>query len=165
MRKGDVIDQPGEGERFEILRSARHDGAPLQFEWTLQPGKPGPPEHIHPHDDEIIKVLAGRARITLDGDVHLVEAGSSMRLPAGVPHQIRGDGDEPLRCRVTSDQGHGFETVLDLLAEGGFRGFAKAAQYIDRHPETLVQTQRHIRAVVWSIGKLGWLFGHRYREA
>ncbi len=165
MRKGDVIDQPMEGERFEILRSAQHDGGPLQFEWTLQPGKPGPPMHIHPHEHEIIKVLSGRARITLDGEVFVVEAGKSMRLPAGVPHQVRGDGDEPMHCQVTSDAGHQFEKILDLMAEGGFRGFSKAAQFIDKHPEVLVQTQRHIRAFVWTIGKLGWLFGHRYREA
>jgi quercetin dioxygenase-like cupin family protein len=164
MHKGDVIDQPGEGERFEIIRSAHHDGGPLQFEWTLQPRKPGPPMHIHPTEHEIIKVLSGRARITLDGEVHFVEAGKSMRLPAGIPHQVRGDGDELLHCRVTSDSGHHFETILDLLAEGGFRGFSKVAQLIDQHPEVLVQTQWHIRAVVWTVGKLGRLLGHRYRD-
>ncbi|HUH00956.1 MAG TPA: cupin domain-containing protein [Kofleriaceae bacterium] len=165
MRKGDVIEQPSEGERFEILRSAHNDGGPLQFEWTLQPGKPGPPEHYHPHEHEIIKVLSGRARITLDGEVIILEAGKSLRMPAGVPHQIRVDGDEPLRCRCTSDQGLYFERILDLLSEGGFKGFSKAAQFINKNPDALVQTQRHIRAVVWSVGKLGWLLGHRHRDA
>lgn len=162
MHADDEISQPAEGEWFRIVRSAHHGGGPLQFVWEIQPGYSGPPEHIHPHDHEIFRVMAGRARVTLGGEVRVLSAGESVHMPKGVPHQVRAEGDEPLRAMVTYDDGYRFEFVLDAMAEQGFGGFAKMCQVVVDNPDVLVQTRWHIRAFLRVVGSAGWLLGHRY---
>jgi len=165
VRAGDVIDQPSQGEHFLITRSAIHEDGPLQFEWTVQPRASGPPRHMHPHDHEILRVLEGCARVELDGEIRLVEAGSSIRLPAGVPHQVRNGGDVPMCVLVTSDDGVRFERLLDVMSEGGFAGFAKLAQFLGAHPDTVRQSGRAMRAFMWTVAGIGRLAGHRYVAA
>lgn len=162
MKAGDIIDLPAEGEWFRIQRSAHHDGGPLQFEWRLQPGHGGPPTHVHPHDHEIFRVLSGRARVELGGQVQIVEAGETVRMPAGVPHQVRGEGKEPLCAVVTYDDGYRFEFILDILTEPGFPGFSKMSQAVLAHPDVLYQTSWFIRSALRVAAFVGRLLGHRY---
>lgn len=44
-------------------------------------------EHSAPHQ-AILQVLDGTAAVRIDGDVHEVEAGESIVLPADVPHAV-----------------------------------------------------------------------------
>jgi quercetin dioxygenase-like cupin family protein len=44
-------------------------------------------EHTAPHD-AILQVLDGTARVTVDGEVHEVEDGQSLVLPADDPHAV-----------------------------------------------------------------------------
>ena len=46
--------------------------------------------------DALVQVLEGRAKITLDEDEHLVDAGQSLVMPAGVPHAV----DAPDRFKM-----------------------------------------------------------------
>ncbi len=127
-----VLDQRSEGERFEVVRSAQHEGgAPFVVEWTIQPGRHGPPSHVHPHEDETLRVLSGTARIVLDGEARTVEAGHALRIPAGTPHQVCAASDVPLTARVTYS-GDRFEGVLDRMALGGARGFVAMGAHVQR---------------------------------
>jgi quercetin dioxygenase-like cupin family protein len=47
--------------------------------------------------EETIVVLAGRARVRVDDDEADAPAGAIALVPAGVPHEVRNAGDEPLR--------------------------------------------------------------------
>lgn len=161
MRPGDQFELPGEGEAFHITRSPSHGDPALQLTWTLQPGKPGPPVHVHPGDDEILRVLEGTARVKLGDELHLLPAGKSLRMPAGVPHQIRGHGDTPLVVQVTYAPGHGFERLLDIMQRGGFRGFAATCQFVTRNPRVLRPAHVGIRIFMRVVGALGWLVGVR----
>lgn len=164
MKVGESFALPAEGETFLVKRSSHHGDPALQFDWTLDPGRSGPPVHVHPEDDEIVRVLEGTARIQLGTDVHLVSAGKSMRLPAGIPHQIRAHGDQRLVAQVTSSPGYGFEQILDTLQRGqrgGFRGFAAMCQFVPANPHILRPQFWGIRAFMRVVGCLGWIIGVR----
>lgn len=45
------------------------------------------PPHEHPHE-QIANVLSGRLRFVVGGDERIVEAGSSVLIPGGVPHEV-----------------------------------------------------------------------------
>ena len=53
--------------------------------------------------DEVFTVLAGRARITPDGDV--LEAGDSTVVPAGRPIAVANPGDQPAELYVSIQAG------------------------------------------------------------
>ena len=49
-------------------------------------------EHTAPFD-ALIVVTDGTAHVTIDGEVHTVEAGATIRLPASVPHAVHAPVD------------------------------------------------------------------------
>jgi quercetin dioxygenase-like cupin family protein len=49
--------------------------------------------------DALVQVLEGRGKITLDEEEHVVEAGQSLVMPAGVPHAL--DADERFKMLLT----------------------------------------------------------------
>ena len=79
----------------------------------MQPGG-GMPRHTNTVEHEQY-VLRGAARITLGGEVHRVEAGDVVFIPAGVPHSYEAQGDEPFEflCVVPNQT-----DVIQLVEEG-----------------------------------------------
>ena len=52
-------------------------------------------EHFHAEYDETYYVLAGRGRISLDGEIHALRPGTVTVIPRGVRHWLEADeGDE-----------------------------------------------------------------------
>lgn len=63
---------------------------------------PGCATPVHRHDcDEVVTVLRGRARITIEGESTELAAGSSVVIPPNVVHDILSIGDEPLETMAT----------------------------------------------------------------
>lgn len=57
---------------------------------------------VHRHDcDEVVVVLRGRARITIEGETTDVAAGASVVIPPNLVHDIVSVGDEPLEILAT----------------------------------------------------------------
>lgn len=56
------------------------------FEQWCAAGR-GAPLHIHAVE-EVLRVLDGAARITVDGEEALLQAGESVIIPAGIPHSF-----------------------------------------------------------------------------
>ncbi|HET9490862.1 MAG TPA: cupin domain-containing protein [Methylomirabilota bacterium] len=54
--------------------------------------------HHHPGEEEAIFVLEGRATMSVGGEDYVVPAGSIIRFPANVPHDVRNLGTE--RCVI-----------------------------------------------------------------
>jgi quercetin dioxygenase-like cupin family protein len=54
--------------------------------------------HRHPREEEAIFVLEGRAHMAIDGQEVVVEAGSIVKFPQGVMHDVRNPGPE--RCVI-----------------------------------------------------------------
>ncbi|MBU7013379.1 MAG: cupin domain-containing protein [Theionarchaea archaeon] len=55
--------------------------------WNIAAGAPLP-EHSHPHE-QVVNVLEGTMELIMEGEPHLLEEGSVMVIPAGVPHAGR----------------------------------------------------------------------------
>jgi quercetin dioxygenase-like cupin family protein len=54
--------------------------------------------HTHPREEEAIYVLEGTAHMNIDGAEVVVPAGSIVRFPNNVPHDVRNLG--PQRCVI-----------------------------------------------------------------
>ena len=54
--------------------------------------------HTHPKEEEAIFVLEGTATMSIDGNEMVVPAGSIVKFPNNVPHDVRNLGQE--RCVI-----------------------------------------------------------------
>ena len=65
-------------------------------EATLAPGQ-ATQRHYHRASEEIYFVLDGEGEMELDGDRRPVSAGDAVAIPAGAWHELRAEGERPLR--------------------------------------------------------------------
>jgi quercetin dioxygenase-like cupin family protein len=78
-----------------------------------EPGQ-STPMHVHPREEEAIFVLEGTATISVAGEEHVVRAGSIIKFPANVQHDVRNLGTE--RCVIM------FVKINPKLLKGGGDG-------------------------------------------
>ena len=65
-------------------------------EATLAPGQ-ATRRHYHRASEEIYFVLDGEGEMELDGERRPVSAGDAVAIPAGTWHELRAEGERPLR--------------------------------------------------------------------
>jgi quercetin dioxygenase-like cupin family protein len=78
----------------------------------LLPGK-GNPAHYHPNCEELLYVLAGTGKHRLNDQWFDLAGGSTLRIPAGVHHQLVNDGQETLTCIIAFSTGDRQTVFLD----------------------------------------------------
>lgn len=67
---------------------------------------------IHPHTDQILTFISGSGHADLAGETHEVEQGDQCAVPAGIQHNFRNTGDEPLVLyTVYSPPAHAIDAV------------------------------------------------------
>jgi quercetin dioxygenase-like cupin family protein len=93
---GDEVGQPAQRLRF-----LRIDEETLEMESTWDGSGGMPPMHLHPRQLENFRVLDGKIRAVVDGDERVYEQGEEFEVPAGVPHQMTGDGPARVHWTVT----------------------------------------------------------------
>jgi mannose-6-phosphate isomerase-like protein (cupin superfamily) len=71
------------------------------------------PRHAHDDREEVYYVVSGRARVTVDDEIEMVEPGGVAFIPRGAPHGYEAVGDEELSLVVVSsrDMADGHDTV------------------------------------------------------
>jgi quercetin dioxygenase-like cupin family protein len=69
------------------------------------------PLHYHPNCEEVLYVLSGHGRHSYDDQVFDLRAGSTIRVPANVRHNLENVGAETLVCLVAFSSGNR-ETVF-----------------------------------------------------
>jgi mannose-6-phosphate isomerase-like protein (cupin superfamily) len=113
---GEVIVNPGTGERIEFLQTRETtDGALLELELALDAyGRVGGVPHQHPAA-ETVEVLDGVLSCRLRWKRHEVRAGESIVLPAEHGHYLFNDTPAPVRARVTSRPARDFETFFETV--------------------------------------------------
>jgi quercetin dioxygenase-like cupin family protein len=84
----------------------------------IEPGKCNP-AHYHPNCEELLYVWSGRGRHLLDETWMAVRPGTTVRIPAGVKHQLRNEGDEVLVCVIAFSSGDRRTVFLEELGPGG----------------------------------------------
>lgn len=88
--------------RLRLIRTAAETGGELlEMEAEYGPDSAMPPEHLHPSQDERFEVLEGAMVTVIDGLEQRYETGSVFEVPAGTPHQMRGDGGARIVWQVT----------------------------------------------------------------
>jgi mannose-6-phosphate isomerase-like protein (cupin superfamily) len=101
------------GEHIVFLRTGRDtNGALLEFDAYLDKGAPGPPRHLHMHQEERFQVLSGAMHVSIgDRDMVLNEGGEAT-VPPGTPHSWDNVGETVLHARVQLTPALGFEDFL-----------------------------------------------------
>ncbi len=124
--------KPGEGDNVGAIGLGIHvrmtgedsSGAYSLFEYVVPPGLGGPPTHIHSREDELFIVTAGTVRVELDGQEHLVSAGSSLLMPRGVPHHFHNPFEEETR-------------IVAVVSPGGLESYYRALSQLPPGPRDM----------------------------
>ncbi len=88
---GDEIVNPRNGERMMFRKHTREL---LEIETWNPPTATREPEHVHPHQEQRARVLAGSIRFRVSGSERDLEPGQSISIPAGTPHHHWNPGKE-----------------------------------------------------------------------
>ena len=118
--EGQTLRSPVGGDVTQLALGDQSGGALTAFEASAPPGQ-GPPLHVHITEDEVISVLEGELRVSLDGTVHEAAAGSFVFIPRGVAHTWQAVGDQPAR----------FVFMFTPAAPGMEQFFTRAAELAD----------------------------------
>ncbi len=92
------------------------------FELTVPPDSNVPPPHSHTDNEEIVYVLEGTLRYSVDADTRDLTRGQSMRTPKGSVHGFSNPFGSVARALITlaPDIGPGyFEDVAAVVNGGG----------------------------------------------
>jgi quercetin dioxygenase-like cupin family protein len=93
------------------------------FELTVPPGARVPPAHSHSNNEEIVYILDGVLRYTVDDETRDLMPGQRMYTPRGSVHAFSNPHDRPARALImlTPDIGAGYfrEIAAVAAAPGG----------------------------------------------
>jgi quercetin dioxygenase-like cupin family protein len=63
------------------------------------------PVHYHPNCEEVLYLLSGQGEHSFDGEVVQLVAGSTIRIPAGIRHNMANTGQDILTCLISFSTG------------------------------------------------------------
>ena len=120
---GDVLDHP-RGDRLEfVATSASTGGALLEKHVTYPPHTEAPAPHFHPEQEETFTIVQGALNTVINGVQRRYAAGATFVVPAGTPHTMHADADEPTRfvwqVRPALRTEDFFEKLWDLARAAG----------------------------------------------
>jgi len=92
-----------------IAQVAVQRGAITGAEQTLgichiNPGHRNPTRY-HPNCEEVLYMLTGTGKHGLDGEVIELRLGSTIRIPAGVKHNLENTGSDAITCLISFSSG------------------------------------------------------------
>jgi mannose-6-phosphate isomerase-like protein (cupin superfamily) len=74
------------------------DAAFSLIEWTIPPGAPAPPRHVHRRGSETFYILEGELEFPLDDTIVRGTPGACLHVPPGTAHTLSNRGDRPARA-------------------------------------------------------------------
>jgi quercetin dioxygenase-like cupin family protein len=107
---------------INYLKDGSETGQTGMFELTVGPGAKVPPAHSHSLNEEIIYVLEGKLRYTVDGETKDLNVGESMTTPKGSVHAFSNPFDVMAKALVVLSPDVGaqyFRDVASLIGAGG----------------------------------------------
>ncbi|MBI4310148.1 MAG: cupin domain-containing protein [Chloroflexi bacterium] len=139
-----AIVDPGQGEAFAdcdaqvtVKASAESTlGAFTALEYTLAPGKSGPPLHLHRLVYEAFQVLEGELTLRMGGRTVTARPGALAFVPLGVAHAFSNQSGKPVRfLHITSPGGYDsyLRETAKLMAEHGALPPDVAAEIAERY--------------------------------
>jgi len=70
----------------------------------ILPGK-GNPRHYHPNCEEVLYMISGCGRHSVENEVVELRAGMTIRIPLGITHNLENPGPEPIECLISFSSG------------------------------------------------------------
>ncbi|HVC21871.1 MAG TPA: cupin domain-containing protein [Candidatus Dormibacteraeota bacterium] len=145
----ELLREPGQGRTFTVGTSRVvvkvQDGEPAAafslIEWSIPPGAPAPPRHIHHEGSETFFVLEGELTFPLAESRVVVVAGGCLHLPPGTPHTLANEGAVMARALEMFVPGSLMGLVEDvgaLFASGMPPDRARLLEVFTRHASELV---------------------------
>src|SRR5882672_8873655 len=92
------------------------------FELTVPPGSNVPPPHSHSNNEEIVYVLEGTLRYSVNSDTRDLTCGQSMHTPRGAVHAFSNPFDGVARALIVLSPDIGaqyFRDVAKVINAGG----------------------------------------------
>jgi quercetin dioxygenase-like cupin family protein len=92
------------------------------FELTVPPGSNVPPPHSHTNNEEVVFVLEGTLRYTVDAETRDLTSGQTMRTPKGSVHGFSNPFGSVARALITMAPDVGpkyFQDVAAVVGAGG----------------------------------------------
>lgn len=103
------------GVRMKLLLAGTETGNQFSLLENTSSGASQTPVHIHADDDETLYMMEGEMEAVIAGQRHVVQAGKTVFLPRGVPHQLMNASGRPTRYLLLCTPA-GFE---NFVAEAG----------------------------------------------
>ena len=111
-----ILVHPGTGDIYEFLETAQDTGGRrVTVRFTLKTTGRLVPDHIHLDQDEHFEVKSGAMSYMLDGQLSTLEAGGSITLPKGRPHNHYNGGGTELVMIQTVEPAFDFELLVRNL--------------------------------------------------
>ena len=122
--------------RINYLIDQAASGGVGMFEMTVPPGARVPPPHSHSRNEEVVYVLDGMLRYTVDDEMRDLAAGQRMYTPRGSVHGFSNPHDRPARALIilTPDVGAAyFREIADIANAPGGPNPAKMRETMTRY--------------------------------
>lgn len=120
-----------------LIEGPTTDGSLTMFEMDVPPSAGMPVPHHHVGFDEVVYGIAGKLRMTVNGQVFDVVQGQSLLITRGEVHAFSNPFDEMAKVLCVLTPGvlgaQYFREVRELLAPGGPPDPAKMVQIMMRH--------------------------------
>lgn len=102
------------GQRITCSESSANTGGELfRFEWWMRGGALAPPLHVHPRQEERIRVLSGSVRSISGGVERILGAGETVVSRPGEPHTVGPAGEAAVEMVVEFRPALGFEAFVE----------------------------------------------------
>jgi quercetin dioxygenase-like cupin family protein len=125
------------GLEIRYLMDGTETGAASgMFELTVQPGSRVPPAHSHSGNEEMVYVLEGALRYSVDDETRDLQPGDRMYTPRGSVHAFSNPHDKPARALIilTPDIGaQYFRDVAEVVQAPGGADPARMAAVMTRY--------------------------------
>jgi quercetin dioxygenase-like cupin family protein len=120
---------------IRYLRDGAQDGQIGAFELTVPPGSNVPPPHRHTNNEELVYVLDGKLRYSVNAESRDLGPGETMFTPKGEVHGFSNPFDVPARALITLSPEIGaryFRDVAAVVNAGGPPGKARLVEVMAR---------------------------------
>jgi len=123
IKKGDQIENLRTGQKMIFLQTGREtDGKLLEIECYSPLTNAREPEHLHPMQENIFKIISGEISLSINGKIQKALPGEKVSISPGVPHYFWNSGTtvahylQEFRPALHIDQF--FQTFFALARDG-----------------------------------------------
>ena len=163
----EILDNPVTGESMRVLASTPQT---FKAQYSLRPHGEIPGEHLHPHKEQLISILAGEMHLRINGEHRIVRAGETTAIPVGARHfQWNPSDSEAVVIEEIRPAGriHDFFKVLFGLARDGrtdgegYPSLLLSAALFSEFKGDIRPGSRGLRLLIGVLGPIALALGYR----